>query len=220
MIQPDKQLQALRNRYTGRIWIVGNGPSLKTQTDLLPELEHEKTWVVNSFFRDSPNFIPTFYAANYVVWRDRRIHPVPEADWVTSGLRFFLNSGEHVNTPGWIQVLKRNATREDGVAGVGEQQLETIPSSATSPYVMAQLAGWMGFTTIYFIGCEQTDGYFYDADENRDTPYFLDRFNGDRWRKLKKIYTDLGREVWDCSPDGNLNGILGYIPLEEALDLT
>ena len=218
-VQPDGALQVLRGTHSGRIWIIGNGPSLRGQWETLGRMNDEPTFVVNSFFREPPPGLrPTFYAANYVVWKEGRVKPTPETNQVSSGLRFFLNSGPYLAVPGWVMVLKKNAAPGEGVLGLGEEVLHRIPSSATSPYVMAQLAGWMGFNEIYFLGCEQTDGYFYDREEHRDTPYFLDRFKGERWRILKRKYEAAHIKVRDCTPGGLLNNILGYEVLEEVLD--
>jgi len=183
----------------------------------MPQVGREDTFVVNNFFRSRYPIIPTYYAANFVEWKEKRIDPVPEANWVWSELRFFLNSGPFTDTPGWIEVQKTNAGADAGVVGLGEDVLTTIPSSATSPYVMAQLGGWMGYDEIYFLGCEQTDGYWYAEGDHRPHANWLDHLKGKRWQILKDSYTKAGKEIWDCTPDGLLNDILGYKPLEEVL---
>ncbi len=219
-VQKDDQLQALRNTKSGRLFVIGNGPSLMEQVDLMPQMNKEDTFVVNNFFRKYQPFTPTYYAANFVEWKEKRIDPVPGPSYVISGLRFFLNSGPFTDTPGWIQVQKDRSNANVGVLGLGETVLTTIPTCATSPYVMAQLGGWMGYDEIYFLGCEQTNGYWYDKTAHRPHANWLDRINGKSWAILKEQYTKAGKEIWDCTPNGLLNGLLGYKPLEEVLSGT
>ncbi len=49
------------NTKSGRCFMIGAGPSLSEQRDLLPLLQNEDTWTVNKFRMFKPPFTPTYH---------------------------------------------------------------------------------------------------------------------------------------------------------------
>ncbi len=217
-------IQELHNKYEGRIFIIGNGPSLLTQD--LTSLSIEHTFVCNNFFKwkEAP-FIPDFYAVNYQELKKGRIDPIPKDHDIQTGMRFILNSGEEPEDtePGWMMVYKANFFEElindrEGkpeFQGLNSPMLR-VPSSATSPLVMACLAIWLGFREIYFLGCEQTSNYVFNKNDGQRWP-ILDMYGGFRWQRFYEYFTEKGLVISDCTPNGLLNKPLTYTPLNMAL---
>ncbi len=230
-------LAALHNIASGRIFMLGTGPSLLKQQDLLPKLRDEATFACNSLprWKECP-FVPTYYAVTDIygaallkkyIWPSLQCpkfhigwdteESIPEFQWVHKA---------HDS----IQVFSQ------GFVGFGES-LPPIPTGRTSPLTMCQLAAWMGYREFYFLGIEQSDhGYVYNPEVSLG--HSGRGFNyGQRYllavqRCFARARLDIeaaGAKVYDCTPGGWLNNtgqakrgvghkaVLEYKPLEEVL---
>ena len=88
------------------------------------------------------------------------------------------------------------------------------------PFIMAQLAVWMGYRQLYTVGVEQQGrGHVFDP-AGSDLFFVRSPTVRDVWARLKDIYEVAGVSVRDCTPDGLLNDILGYEPLEAVLGIS
>jgi len=201
-------------RLSSSILIVGGGPSLEGQKDLLRHVPFD-TFACNRFtlWEERP-FLPTYYACSAnAVLRD-----VEPADPPAAQRRFIVSRrrDQLEGWDGWTPVYKKE-WHDLLLPGVEEP---LVRGGATMPGIMAQLAIWMGYTKLYFVGIEQRgSGHVYDPNGELRVHYFIpdeDKLFA-HWRVIKKTYEDMGVELTDCTPNGRLNGILGYEPLSEVL---
>ena len=75
----------------------------------------------------------------------------------------------------------------------------------------------MGFEPIYLLGTDHREGlgYCYSPDHRR--PHKYTEFKMAEWVTLAEAFGKAGRNLYSSTPGSGLNGILEYIPLEEAL---
>ena len=188
------------------IFILGNGPSLNTQRELMPMVGQYDTFCCNRMVQwDGLCFVPTYYACNYNIVRlgiEPINPPYKQAKFIIS-----LN-GETLL--GWSPFTK------DPNAPL-LMHGEPLSSGGTMPYLMAQIAVRLGYRELYFLGIEQGgEGYCFGL---KDKPYRRRNYEKlfARWKELKDFCESDGVHLTDCTPDGQLNKILGYIPLEKVL---
>lgn len=219
LVQPEAILD-LHNTKTGRVFLLGSGPSLLEQTDVLAALGYEDTLGVHNLpLWDDLPFTPTYYA----IHEKHQIEAIENYDWPGWDMKKFVIYWRPVRREGWQWVAK--APVDLNIFDVGfcglDDELPPIPSGICIPLSACQLLAWMGYTEFYFLGCELTiKGECYDTDYER-------RVRGESWsRKAQGAFTvarreieRAGRTIVDCTPGGRLseNGILDYVPLEEVL---
>lgn len=206
-----------------RIFILGSGPSLSTQTALLPRLADEATWTVNRMarFKDL-GFTPSFHSIaepGPIFQWGRRIHP--QYDFPEARVRIAIHWFP-VTAPGWLWCAKAPddiQVRWQGCHGM-DDRLPPLPSAWASPLTVTQLALWMGFTEVFLLGCDTTQG-----GQAWDVQGGTTRFprsiisileSADRIRCEVERH---GRRIYDCTPGGRMNqeGILPYRDLAEVL---
>lgn len=184
-----KEISSLKNKYVGRrCFFVGNGPSLRAE-DLTQLNEHsEITFGFNriyNIFASTP-WRPTFYISqdekmlagciDNVSAMDLAYKFIPiQMDWY-----FDLKVNNAVNFNIMSQVSENPAEYlfSDDVA-------QCIYNSGTGMYTAAQLAAYMGFKEIYFIG---VDHHFHTSINNKGEivvdntvkDYFTDKYNEDK----------------------------------------
>lgn len=142
-----------------RLIILGNGPSLLTQIDLLPKLKDEATMTCNGIRRwaDLP-FEPTYHC----------VTDIPLYKWLADALGSWKNTHRFAfhrkgnDTHGGFYTVP---TEQDnvqihshGMAGMGSAW-EDMRTGRTTPLTIAQLGWWMGYRELYYIGIEQSRGY-------------------------------------------------------------
>ena len=195
-----------------RCFILGNGPSLLSQ-DLSP-LRMETTFACNRFVRWQGAWTPTYYAcsANAIIKGVEPAEPpFKESKFLVSRRRDQLASfnGD------WVKVYKKESF-PPLMSGATELN---VMGGATMVGVMAQLAIWLGYEQLYFLGIEQQPGGHVFDPMGSKMPYFIpdeaELFK--RWAELKSIYEAVGVRLRDCTPRGRLNEILGYQLLKEVL---
>lgn len=220
--QPDWILDA-HNTKSGRVFILGTGPSLASQMDVLAGLRSEDTWTVNRMARwtDLP-FIPTHHSVTepgpIIDW-GRGVHH--EYDFPRAMNRIAVHWFP-VTAPGWLWVAKAHddvQLRWEGFFGLGDQ-FPPIPSGWASPITLLQVAAWLGYQEFYLLGCDTTQvGQAWDTEKgNTKQPRAILTILecADRARaEIEKA----GRKLIDCTPGGRMNqeGILPYVDLAEVL---
>tara|TARA_Y100000310_G_scaffold260629_2_gene269671 strand:- start:9987 stop:10592 length:606 start_codon:yes stop_codon:yes gene_type:complete len=195
------------------IFVIGSGPSLLKQQSMLKDLE--TTFCCNRFEQwEARDFTPTYYICNAsVVSRglEPTHPPFRREKFLVSARKDKLNWFE-----GWHSVYKQ---RDHDLLLPGHEGLLTVKSGASMAAIMAQVAVWLGYNELYFLGIEQRGrGHVFDL-KGEGTVFLAsadDALFG-IWQSIKDTYEGLGVKLRDCTPDGRLNDILEYVPLEEVL---
>lgn len=222
--QPQWILDA-HNTHTGRIFIVGSGPSLRGQLDTLRHLEGEYVWSVNrlSHWEDFP-VTPSHHSVTEPGpiggWGK---YVLPEYDYPAVKNRIAVH-WVPVTAPGWLWVAKAPdeiQIRWEGFFGLGDH-LPPLPSGWASPLTSCQVAAWLGFTEFYFLGIDNTqEGQAWDPIYGRTArPRSIISVEESFDRACHQI-EKAGRRIVDCTPGGGINkrGILPYEPLEAVLGI-
>lgn len=234
-----KQLSKLQNKYLGqRCFFIGNGPSLKAE-DLTKLYEHnEITFAFNrvyNIFEETP-WRPTFYisqdekmlsgCAEIVNKLNLPMKFIPiQLKWyygisIDEALYFNMNWQQNENPKDFL--FSNNIAHE-------------IDCAATGMYTAAQLAAYMGFKEIYFIG---VDHHFHISQNNsgeividdKVKDYFTEKYNEDKenlyipntekstltYVAMKKHCDERGIKVYNATRGGKL-GVFERIDLEQVL---
>lgn len=200
------------------ILICGNGPSLASHKNLLANIPMATFGCNRLILWNECPFIPTYYACSAsAVIKDvePRNPPYKRHKFMVSRMRDQLEGWT-----GWTRVYKKeehdlleNAPTEDIL----------VRGGATMAGIMAQLAAWMGYRELYFVGIEQKGaGHVFDPNGEAKMYYFIpdeDKLFAN-WRHIKDFYEERGIKLRDCTPDGRLNDILEYQDLSEVLCLS
>lgn len=217
MTQTMTGLNSLHNTRSGRVFILGTGPSLLGQLPLLEGLKGEPTFACNSLLKwDALPFTPTYYGITDI-YEQKRID-------FYAGMLHKETTAFNVQWPGFynnqrfIPVEKAHDSqqmRNAGFLGLHELELPPLPTGRTTPLTLAQLAAWMGYREFYFLGVEQTRGYCH-APSTVISDDGFSQFPGDKNPKyriaikdcakiMRQAIEDVGGQVFDCSPGGILN---------------
>ena len=192
-------LQNLHNTAYGRIYIVGNGPSLLTQN--LDWLEGEQTFTCNRFSDWEGAFVPTYHICSKAMV-DKGYEP---SDPPFQRYKFIAGYGDGA-MDGWVYVRKG---RNRPLGGLGET-IDHVRTKASQVFVMTQVALWLGYRDIRLMGVEQKgDGHVFDP-EGTFVP-FIPAPKGQvvyEWAKLREYAEADGATIADLTPDGMLATIL------------
>lgn len=215
-------IQDVHNTQSGRIFMFGTGPSLAAQRPLLSHMQQEHTWTVNRMRQFMPPFRPTYHgvtepgpiggSGSYIL----QIYDYPEAE-----TRIAVNWWP-LNVPGWKWASKAPddvQVRWEGWFGLGEE-LPPIPTAWASPLTFGQLACWMGYTELYYLGVDTSQmGQAWDTEHGRTREPRAIRSIFECADRARAQIEKAGRHIYDCTPGGRLNqeGILPYRDLAEVL---
>ena len=217
----------LHNLHKGeRAFIVGSGPSLEQQADLLGGLDDEIVFSCNKLPRweecpfqsmyhciTEPNHLDHMGRHDCPDWRDTRkfaLHWSPT--WHL----------KPVEKDGWRWIAKAPddvQIRYHGFQGLGDELLP-FPTGYMSPLTITQLAAWMGIEQFIFLGIDMTDeGYVFTGFERRSVHPRTLKGIMECFVRANDEVSAAGREMIDCTPGGLINarGILPYKELEEVL---
>ncbi len=222
--QPDWIKQA-HNTKSGRIFIMGTGPSLAAQLPLLSSLKREATWTVNRMAHwGKLPFAPTYHSiaepGPIGLWGHYVRH---EYGYPAAGTQIAIHWFPVVAS-GWkwaAKAIDEVQIRWEGFFGLGDH-LPPVPSGWASPLTSCQIAAWFGYTEFYFLGCDTTQmGQAWDVAHGRTAKprsilSILECFDRARAQIQKS-----GRKIYDCAPGGRLNkeGVLEYRDLAEVLSV-
>lgn len=157
-----EKIRELKDAYKNeRCFIIGNGPSLSISD--LELLQGEKTFGVNGIYGlyEKTKWRPTFYCAQDTIFcRDTLMEKVPEICKESSAAFFrvagslfyrYCNSNENIYFFNGIAVDDIYAPNEYPFS---EECDRTVYVGDTVLYVVCQLAVYMGFKDIYFLGVD------------------------------------------------------------------
>ena len=216
-------LEETHNKYSGRCFLMGTGPSLASQKALMSRLVGEYTFTCNrmALWNDLP-FKPFVHCVT---------EPQPFLEWGIRIIPLYDYPGAQnkvaciwwpTSVPGWLWCPKAPEEiqiRWQGFYGL-KQKFSPLPTGWASPLTIAQLAAWMGFREFYFLGIDTTDkGQAWDVEHGRtvfprNTRSILECF------ERARIDIQLaGAKVYDCTPGGRVNqeGILQYVELGDVV---
>ena len=184
-----KQLKAYKNRFEGRrCFFIGNGPSLRAEDLTRLHETGEITFGFNRIYNifDQTPWRPTFYisqdekmlggCADVVNGQDMGEKFIPiQLNWwhdiAINGARYFNIIDQKADDP------KDFCFSNDIAAG--------IYNSSTGMYTAAQIAVYMGFTEIYFIGVDHHFRISQNSKgevvvDNTVKDYFTEKYNEDK----------------------------------------
>jgi hypothetical protein len=209
------ELSEYKNRYSGRIFIMGCGPSLNQISDeQMKRLSVEYTFGSSKFYRWG-KMTPDFY----LLTEQQQMNEFEERgfDKVQAKIaKFCVNWQPAPN--GWVAVphppslSHHHYTYPDVSMSAFEGECNHIHMTHDSPLAQIQVARYMGFNEFYLLGCETTaSGYAWDNAERRKA--------GERLSTMLPMYEKAATEVrlYDCTSNGNLHSVLEYVALDDAL---
>ena len=216
-------LQEIHNKYQGRCFLMGTGPSLAEQAALMPKLASEYVFTCNRMH----------------LWKELGIRPFvhcvtepqPFLEWGTNIAPIYDHPNAQnkvavmwwpVRVPGWLWCPKAPEEiqiRWQGFYGMGEP-FRPLPTGWASPLTISQLAAWMGFREFIFLGIDTTQqGQAWDPTNGRTLQARNIRSIMECFDRARVDIQRLGGVVYDCTPGGRINreGILPYRSLEDVL---
>lgn len=223
-------IEEVHNIHQGeRVFIFGTGPSLVEQQPLLHHMKDEWTWTVNRmrewYKKGKLPFIPSHHLVTEpgpcsVGW-GRFILPL--YDFPEARNRIAINWWP-VTAKGWLWCPK--APDDVQIRWVGfhglDDTLPPLPTGWASPLTASQLACWMGYTEIFFLGIDTTqDGQAWDPVAGRTLYARNIRSICESFDRARMGIERAGRKVYDCTPGGRINqeGLLEYRDLREVLNV-
>jgi hypothetical protein len=217
-------LAEFKDKYSGRIFLCGNGPSMGLLTDDQKERLNEEYLFVGSRFIDwvDSGLKPSFYI---LTERKQSGTWLDDGTWRKASVKiakFWVNWQPAPR--GWVSIEHPPSNAHDvknygtgclmGTCvdiGVGIH----LSHGKDTPLAMAQVARYMGFNEMYLLGCETTNlGKVYAPNMGR---------NMHAAGIMLPYYERAGHELplRDCTFGGSLakerGGPLEYVELEEAL---
>lgn len=154
------RILSLKGKYSGRIWMIGNGPSLANTP--LHLLKNEYSFGMNaiSLIYPATTWRPSFYLCISSNMRFPERRPIFQAS-IDLGIPSFVRDifeGVYLESrPNtyWIYTPSVRAERKDELIPGWSTICEYVVwRYATSMYVAAQLAVYMGFAELYLLGCD------------------------------------------------------------------
>lgn len=184
-----RQMQTYHNRYQGkRCFLIGNGPSLKA--DDLTKL-HQNGEITFAFNRIYNIFDQTPWRPDFYISQDEKM--LKGCEDVVSALRLSakfipiqLNWYHNIEIDGAVYFninWNQNDTPHDFL--FSDDISREIFAASTGMYTAVQMAAYMGFSEIYFIG---VDHHFQISQNNKGEivvdntvkDYFSDKYNPDK----------------------------------------
>jgi hypothetical protein len=153
----NKKILKLKNKYSGRrCFIIGNGPSLKSEDLDRLHLNNEITFAANKISQifDKTKWRPTFYAVFDEGYQRRLIDVMSETQ---AGAKFF-----NIKSYIWTKKVKGESIFLNGIQGkkwlrcpvFSDDIARGIYDIATVTYDLFQIAVYMGFKELYLIGID------------------------------------------------------------------
>lgn len=184
-----KQLKVYKNQFAGRrCFLIGNGPSLRAENLTRLHEAGEITFGFNriyNIFEQTP-WRPTFYISQDEKMLSGCADIVNDLDLRDKFIPLQLNwwNGIAIEGARYFNILPQN-TADPMDFGFSDDIAAGIYNSGTGMYTAAQIAAYMGFTEIYFIG---VDHHFRISQNSRGEvvvdntvkDYFTDKYNEDK----------------------------------------
>ena len=181
-----QQLKALKNKYAGqRCFIIGNGPSL-TLTDL-DAIKSEITFGMNSIYKLFPetDWRPTFYVTNDVMLSYKmKVSQEKRKEDLLACLKEYTFEQCLVSSSKYNDEIKKIykgeltfLPTEDYLYQIRQPRFPKVPKNCakrcqafgTTAFLIYQLAVYMGFSEIYFLGtdCDYTSGKVHAYEDDK-----------------------------------------------------
>jgi hypothetical protein len=217
-------IERAHNTRSGRTFIMGTGPSLIAQQELIAKyFPQEEVCTVNrmKLWGELP-FTPTHHFIT---------EPGPVGDWgriifpqydFPDALNRIVINWWPVTAPGWLWCPKAPddiQVRWEGAFGM-DDFLPPLPTAWASPLTATQFALWLGYTEIILLGVDTTQkGQAWDRERGRTQQPRNIRSIVECAERLSREVWRHGRKLYDATPGGRLNeeGATRYIDLEEFL---
>ena len=208
----------VHNKFVGqRCFLMGSGPSLADQLPLLPKMADEYTFTCNRLrlWKEVP-FRPFLHAVTEpgpLVNYGEAIQPLYDFPQAQNKVIAIWWKPE---VPGWLWLPKAPddiQMRWQGFFGCGDE-LPPIPTGWASPLTISQLAAWMGFSELYFLGVDTTqEGQAWDKEKGTTKNIRSIRSTLESFDRARMTLERHGRKVFDCTTGGRVNqeGILEYV---------
>lgn len=184
-----KALAAYKNKYKGRrCFLIGNGPSLRAE-DLTKLHENgEITFGFNRIYNifDRTPWRPTFYISQDEKMLGGCADTVNEVEMGVKFIPIQMRWWHGITIRGAreFRIIDQNVV-DPRQFGFSDDIARGINNSSTGMYTAAQIAAYMGFSEIYFIG---VDHHFRISQNNKGEvvvdnsvkDYFTDKYNEDK----------------------------------------
>jgi hypothetical protein len=190
------RLCELKGKYSGRIWMIGNGPSLANTPLHLLNGEYSIGMNAISLIYPKTTWRPSFFMCINVGIPDNKLLQVYQ-DTVDLGIPSFVQD-DYTDwfIGGDLYPIFSISTRchETGkfLPGWSSKCENIVWRYATSMYMAAQVVTYMGFTELYLLGCDM--GWKRAEDELHDPNHFTDDYE---FMASGKIDTDVERHNID-----------------------
>jgi hypothetical protein len=222
-----KQLQSLKDRHKGeRCFFIGNGPSLRAEDLSLLYGNHEITFGFNRIYNifEETQWRPTYYISQDEKMLKGCVKIVDDLDLTTKfipiQLRWhydiIIHDALYFNM-NWNQdVSPTHFHFSDDIS-------HEIFCASTGMYTAAQIAAYMGFSEIYFIGVDHHFQISQDSKgeiviDNTVKDYFSEKYNTDKselyipntekstltYIAMKKHCDKLGIKIYNATRGGKL----------------
>jgi hypothetical protein len=184
-----KRIKQYKNIYAGRrCFFIGNGPSLKAE-DLTTLYEHEEiTFAFNRIYNifDNTLWRPTFYISQDEKMLQGCADIVDQLELPVKFIPIQLFWYHNINIHDALYFNMNWQQAEDPRAFLfSDDAAQELDCASTGMYTAAQIAAYMGFTEIYFIGVDHhfrvsqnLKGEIVVDDTVKD--YFSDQYNEDK----------------------------------------
>ena len=184
-----KALAAYKNQYSGRrCFLIGNGPSLRPEDLTKLHESREITFAFNRIYNifDQTPWRPTFYISQDEKMLGGCADVVNETEMGVKFIPIQLRWWHDIQISGAQDFNIIHQSAEDPRDfGFSDDIAKGIYNSSTGMYTAAQIAAYMGFAEIYFIG---VDHHFRTSVNNKGEvvvdnsvkDYFTDKYNEDK----------------------------------------
>ena len=222
-----EKLAGYKNKYSGkRCFLVGNGPSLKAEDLTKIHQSGDITFAFNrvyNIFDDTP-WRPTFYISQDEKMLSGCADVVDKLDLPVKFIPIQLHWYHDINISDAVYFNMNWQQVENPMEfGFTNDISHEIFCASTGMYTAAQMAAYMGFSEIYFIG---VDHHFQTSINNKGEivvdntvkDYFSDKYNEDKndlyipntekstltYVAMKKHCDELGIKVFNATRGGKL----------------
>jgi hypothetical protein len=206
----------LKNKFNGRrCFIIGNGPSLKS--DDLEKLKGEITFASNKIYKifNQTTWRPTFYmVVDSIVLEGN----VKDINLVEAKTKFTLKNYKHLVN---ADIYFNNNLNKNKRGTFSSNIMESLYSSGTVSYHLLQIAHYMGFSEVYLLGHDYNfkgavsktkDLSFLKKEDNSNIYFSKDYIKADEKKpgqapeemyigmeKAKSFYDRSGRKIYNAT---------------------
>ncbi len=205
----NNKILGLKNKYKGeRCFIIGNGPSLKSED--LERLKGEITFASNKIYKifDKTTWRPTFYmVVDPIVIEEN----VKDINLVKAKTKFTLKVYKHLFN---ADIYFNNNLHKNKRGNFSTNIMESLYSSGSVSYHLLQIAHYMGFSEVYLLGHDYNfkgaisktkDLSFLDKEDNSQHYFSEDYIRADEKKPgqaPEEIYIGMEKAKFVCEKSG------------------